>query len=82
MSHEKSLAVFENFKIHRAYDENNTSRYFSVIDIVGALIDSVNLRDNWFKMKVRVKTDDGLELERKTGKCVVTGENFFPPAKS
>ena len=33
-----------------------------VIDVVGALTDSVNPRDYWFKMKVRVKSEDGLEL--------------------
>ncbi len=36
--------------------------YFSVIDVVAALTDSVNPRDYWFKMKIRVKTEDGLEL--------------------
>jgi len=36
--------------------------YFSVVDVVGALTDSVNPRDYWFKMKIRVKSEDGLEL--------------------
>ena len=59
---ETDLAVFENYKIRRHFDVENESWYFSVIDVVGALTDSVNPRDYWFKMKVRVKSDDGFEL--------------------
>jgi len=62
MDKEQALAVFENYKIRRQYDEKNETRYFSVIDIVAALTDSVNPRDYWFKMKLRVKTEDGIEL--------------------
>jgi len=36
---EKSLAVFESFKIRRHYNEEKEIWYFSVIDIVAALID-------------------------------------------
>jgi len=36
--------------------------YFSVIDVVAALTDSVNPRDYWFKMKQRVHSEDGMEL--------------------
>ncbi|RPI74460.1 MAG: hypothetical protein EHM45_18945, partial [Desulfobacteraceae bacterium] len=46
----------------RHYDEKTETWYFSVIDVVGALTDSVNARDYWFKMKIRVKSEDGLEL--------------------
>jgi DNA-damage-inducible protein D len=33
-----------------------------VIDVIEVLTDSSNPRDYWFKMKTRVKTEDGLEL--------------------
>jgi hypothetical protein len=59
---EKSLVVFEKNKIRRFFDEPTETWYFSVIDVVGALTDSVNPRDYWFKMKIRVKTEDGFEL--------------------
>lgn len=36
--------------------------FFSVIDVVGALTDSSNPRDYWFKMKQRIQLEDGLEL--------------------
>jgi len=59
---EKSLAVFEGKQIRRHYDETTETWYFSVVDVVGALTDSVNPRDYWFKMKIRVKSEDGLQL--------------------
>ena len=62
MNKEQALAVFENYKIRRFYDKQNETWYFSIIDVVAALTDSVNPRDYWFKMKIRVKTEDGLEL--------------------
>jgi hypothetical protein len=62
MENALSLIAFENYNIRRFYDKQNQIWYFSVIDIVGALTDSVNPRDYWFKMKIRVKTEDGLEL--------------------
>ncbi len=38
------------------------SDFFSVIDVVAALMDSVNPLDYWFKMKICVKIEDWLEL--------------------
>jgi DNA-damage-inducible protein D len=61
-SMDNSIAIFEGFKIRRHYDEQTDTWYFSVVDVVGALTDSVNPRDYWFKMKIRVKSEDGLEL--------------------
>jgi DNA-damage-inducible protein D len=61
-SNEQTLVAFEKHAIRRFYDEKNGIWYFSVIDVVAALTDSVNPRDYWFKMKIRVKTEDGLEL--------------------
>jgi len=62
MSNERTLAVFENYKIRRVYDETSETWFFSVVDVVAALTDSVNPRDYWFKMKIRVKTEGGFEL--------------------
>ena len=57
-----SLAIFVDYKIRRLYDEETETWFFSVVDIVAALTDSVNPRDYWFKMKIRVKSEDGIEL--------------------
>lgn len=62
MNREQALVAFEQHSIRRFFDEANETWYFSVIDVVAALTDSVNARDYWFKMKIRVKTEGGLEL--------------------
>jgi len=59
---EQALVTFEKYKIRRLYDEQKATWYFSVIDVVAALTDSANSRDYWFKMKISVKSEDGLEL--------------------
>src|SRR3989338_4179909 len=56
------ITIFEGQKIRRHWDEEKELWYFSVVDIIAALTDSVNPRDYWFKMKVRVKTEEGTEL--------------------
>ena len=62
MNKEQALAVFESYRIRRFFDEPGEAWYFSVIDVVAALTDSLNPRDYWFKMKIRVKTEGGFEL--------------------
>ncbi len=59
---EQALVTFQKHSIRRHYDESSETWYFSVVDVVAALTDSANPRDYWFKMKIRVKTEDGLEL--------------------
>lgn len=56
----KSLAIFETFKIRRHYDEEKETWYFSVIDIVGALTDQPNYqiaRKYWNKLSERLKNE-------------------------
>jgi len=62
MGMEHPIAVFENKQIRRHYDEKEEIWYFSVIDVVEVLTESTNPRDYWFKMKVRVQSEDGIEL--------------------
>lgn len=59
---EDNIAIFESKQIRRNYNEESEVWYFSVIDIVEVLTESANARDYWFKMKLRVKTEDGFEL--------------------
>lgn len=40
----------------------NDDWYFSVVDVVGALTDSINPRDYWYKMKIRELKDSNVEL--------------------
>ncbi len=57
-----NIAIFNSKQIRRHYDDTNEVWYFSIIDIIEALTESANPRDYWFKMKIRVKTEDGFEL--------------------
>jgi DNA-damage-inducible protein D len=57
---ENRLAVFENYKIRRHYDEQKETWYFSVVDIVAALIqqpDYQTARKYWNKLKERLKKE-------------------------
>ncbi len=56
------IKLFEEKKVRTHWDEKEEKWYFSIIDVIAILTDGVNPRDYWFKMKARVKTEDGLEL--------------------
>ena len=56
----KNLVVFQNKSIRRIMVDDQW--FFSVIDVIAVLTDSVNPRDYWFKMKKRVHSEDGFEL--------------------
>ena len=59
-SHERALAVFENYKIRRIYDEASETWYFSVVDIVAALIqqpDYQAARNYWKVLKNRLNKE-------------------------
>ena len=58
----KQITIFEGKQIRRHWDEEKELWYFSVVDTIAALTDSVNPRDYWFKMKIRVKTEEKAEL--------------------
>jgi hypothetical protein len=54
---QNSLAIFETYKIRRIYDEQKETWYFSVVDIVQALIqqdDYQTARKYWNKLKERL----------------------------
>ncbi|MBE0503306.1 MAG: Bro-N domain-containing protein, partial [Desulfuromonadales bacterium] len=54
------LAIFEEYKIRRIYDEKTEIWYFSVVDIVQALLqqpDFLTARKYWNKLKERLKNE-------------------------
>lgn len=60
MDNENAMAVFEEFKIRRTYDEKTETWYFSVVDIVAALIqqpDYQAARNYWKVLKNRLKKE-------------------------
>jgi len=79
----KALTLFEDFQIRRKYDEETETWYFSVVDIIAALIqqpDSHTARKYWNKLKERLKKEGSesvtnchqLKLEAKDGKKYLT----------
>ena len=54
------IVLFKNKQIRKIL--HNNEWYFSVVDIIEALTDSSDPNDYWYKMKIRVKNEDGIEL--------------------
>jgi DNA-damage-inducible protein D len=78
-----SLAVFENFKIRRIYDEKTETWYFSVVDIIAVLTEQhehKKAQSYWTTLKNRLKEEgsevvtkcDQLKLEASDGKKYLT----------
>ena len=57
---ENNIQIFENKKIRTARDSEHEEWYFSVVDVVSVLTDSVDGRKYWNKLKQRLK-DEGNE---------------------
>ena len=57
---ENHIVVFNDRTIRRVFIDD--AWWFSVIDVIQTLTDSTNPRDYWYRMKVRVKNEDGAEL--------------------
>lgn len=53
------IALFKGKRIRKILHKGEW--WFSVVDVVGALTESTNPRDYWFKMKDRVKEEDGFK---------------------
>ena len=83
MTKETALAVFENHKIRRLYDEKSETWLFSVVDIIAVLIqqkDYQAARNYWKVLKNRLKKEGSesvtkcnrLKLEAADGKKYLT----------
>jgi len=59
-SQDKSLIIFQDKKIRRLWHEKEW--FYSIIDVVRALTDSINARDYWYKMKIRLTDEEKAEL--------------------
>lgn len=54
---EKSIQLFENKQIRTQWDEETEKWYFSVIDIIDVLTESVDAKRYWSVLKVRLKKE-------------------------
>ena len=61
-----NIKVFEDKKIRTQWNEKEEDWYFSVVDVIEALTDSVQPRKYWNDLKNKLK-DEGSELSEKIG---------------
>ena len=60
------IAIFENKEIRRHWDNEKEEWYFSVIDIIGVLIQNDRPRKYWSDLKTKLK-QEGSQLSEKIG---------------
>lgn len=56
------IKLFEGNQIRSIWDNEQEEWYFSVVDIVGALTDSKNPRDYWYRVKKRMTVEERSQL--------------------
>lgn len=61
MTKKDAIKIFEDKKIRTVWDDQTEEWYFSIVDIVSVLTDSVDGRKYWNKLKQRLKAE-GSEL--------------------
>jgi len=54
--------LFEGKEIRTLWDADKEEYYFSVVDVIYALTDSKNPRDYWYKLKIRMSTEEKSQL--------------------
>ena len=57
MTQKQAIQLFERRKVRTVWDEEHEKWYFSVVDVVGVLTDSVDGRKYWNKLKQRLKEE-------------------------
>ena len=55
MSTEEAIKLFEDKKVRTAWDTDQEKWYFSILDVVWVLTDSLELSAYWRKRKQRLK---------------------------
>ena len=76
----QSIQIFEGRKVRTVWDESAEEWYFSVVDVIGILTDSVSPTAYWRKLKQRLKQEGnetvtnchGLKLKAADGKMRMT----------
>ena len=80
MKKENAVKLFDDRKIRTVWDDAREKWYFSIVDVVGALSESVNSAAYWRKLKQRLKVEGnetvtichGLKMIAEDGKMRMT----------
>ena len=57
--------IFDGYEIRSIWDSEKEDYYFSVVDVIYALTDSINPRDYWYKLKIRMTDEEKSEVSTK-----------------
>lgn len=80
MTHKNKIQLFEERKVRTLWDDEQEKWYFSIVDVVGILTDSVDAAAYWRKLKQRLKMEGnetvtnchGLKMRAPDGKMRLT----------
>ena len=80
MTQKQAIQIFEQRKVRTVWDDEAEKWYFSVVDVVGVLTESVDATAYWRKLKQRLKVEGnetvtnchGLKLKAADGKMRLT----------
>ena len=80
MTKKETLKLFEERKVRTVWDDEKEKWYFSIVDVVSVLTDSVDATDYWRKLKQRLKEEGnetvtnchGLKMKATDGKMRLT----------
>lgn len=90
MTKKEAIKLFEERKVRTVWDDELEKWYFSIVDVIGVLTDSVDSRKYWNKLKQRLKEEGNetvtnchqLKLVAEDGKKRLTDvadtEQLFP----
>nr|WP_303933725.1 BRO family protein [Treponema denticola] len=59
---DNEVKLFGDNKIRSVWDNEKEEWYFSVVDVIGALTDSPNPRDYWYRVKKRMSEEEKSQL--------------------
>lgn len=80
MTKETAIKLFEQKQVRTHWDDEQEKWYFSIVDVIGVLTDSVDAAAYWRKLKQRLKEEGnetvtnchGLKMEAADGKMRLT----------
>ena len=57
MAQEEAIKLFENSKVRIVWDDEKEKYFFSIVDVIQVLTDSVDGRKYWNKLKQRLREE-------------------------
>lgn len=57
MKQKNAIKIFEEKKVRTVWDDETETWYFSIIDVIAALTESIDPRKYWNKLKQRLKEE-------------------------